>query len=249
VPYALGRRIAPLPPRTPQLRDHAISQVAAPPKLIRSHIPFAPSLYANDEVGDCTCAALANLMRGQAMTKGFDIAGITTGQVLALYSRFGYVAGDPATDQGATMTEVLASQLHTNWDLGPNEQAVALWASIDPGDLNAVRNACCRAGGVYVGLNLAQADMPPAEIWDIDTPVSAGDPTPGSEGGHAVMLWDYSGLADSDTVRIVTWGGFQLATWRWVASRMDEAHLVNWPQFGGVTGVDCPALEAACNAV
>ena len=120
---------------------------------------------------------------------------------------------------------------------------VGLYATSDPGDLNALRMIATGAGSAYLGVDLALADQN-AGTWDTDTPASAGDATPGSWGGHCLLAWDWTGIEDTDTVRLVTWGTFQAATWRWVRSRLTEVHGLFWRQLGDIPGLDYDRLAA-----
>lgn len=66
---------------------------------------------------------------------------------------------------------------------------------------------------------------------------------------HCLLGWSYSGLADSDTVDLLTWGTIQKVTWGWLKSRVMEAHGLVWPQLtlaNGLypTGPDLDALRA-----
>jgi hypothetical protein len=100
-----------------------------------------------------------------------------------------------------------------------------------------------RCGTAYLGVNLAAADEV-SNAWDINTPASAGDPTPGSWGGHCLLAWSYTGLGDEDVVTLVTWGSLlYTATWRWLASRCQEAHVVIWRQLMKPDGLNQAGLD------
>ena len=65
-------------------------------------------MMGNDEVDDCTCAAIGHII--EQWTAYTDPAPVimSTDQVVAAYSAFsGYVPGDPATDQGSTCLAAL----------------------------------------------------------------------------------------------------------------------------------------------
>ncbi|MFT8551027.1 MAG: hypothetical protein ABF739_08065 [Acetobacter okinawensis] len=69
------------------------------------------------------------------------------------------------------------------------------------------------------------------------------------QGRHCLLGWSYSGLSDSDTVDLLTWGAIQKVTWGWLRSRIMEAHGLVWPQLtqaSGLypTGPDLDALRA-----
>jgi hypothetical protein len=247
-PMKLGRVAKPVPANAPSLRRHAMAQATAAPVLDRTHLRYRPQIFANQSVGDCTCAAIGNAVLGQAALWGYTVD-ITDAKVLALYSAVsGYDPAKPETDKGAVEVDVLSYQATHGFDGGGQTPYVGLWASIEPGDLNLLRVATERLGVGYLGLNLALADQQ-GGVWDTDTPAADGDPTPGSWGGHAALLWSWTGLGDTDTVLIATWGTLQRATWRWVGSRLDEAHALVHPQLVGPgalnnAGVDREALEA-----
>ena len=211
----------------------------APARLNRAGSGLRPGLYGNDALGDCTCAGLANAVRAQAVLAGFDVD-ISDEAVLRLYAdSCGYRNGDPTTDLGGVETDVLGWQLAHGFDAGGEVPLVGEWATIDAGDLNAIRNACAVVGCVYLGVQLALADQEPI-VWDTAT---VGEQTPGSWGGHCLLLWDYQGVLPDDLVTLITWGRKQKATWRWLASRMDEAHAVFWRQLLAPTGLNAAGLD------
>ncbi len=238
----LGRRCAPVPANAPTFAAHAFAAQKAPPKLIRAHVPFQPAMDGNDTVGDCTWTGLANAIRAQAALSGFQV-NIPTQMVLDAYAASsGWVPGNPATDKGEVEVDVLARQATLGFDGGAEVPYVGMWGTIDPGNLNLLRLVMVRLGMGYLGVNLALADQT-TTVWDTETPASAGDPKPGSWGAHCLGLWDYEGVEDTHLVRLATWGKFQLATWRWVQSRMDEAHGIFHRQLFKTDGLNFAGLD------
>ena len=243
---ALGKRAAVIDGRMPHLAGHRMASAMAPAKIDRSSIAFLPGMYCNDRIGDCTAAGLANAARAQAALGGFDI-GIADDDVVGFYSAStGYDANHPWTDRGAVETDVLAYQLKAGFGTAGQTPLVGEWATIDPSDVNALRNVVAWVGAAYIGVQLAIADQS-SGLWDVGA--GAGDGAPGSWGGHCVCLWDYQGTDDDSLVTLLSWGTRRLATWRWLRSRMDEAHAVFWRQLftpSGLNfaGVDCEKLRA-----
>ncbi|RFD18588.1 hypothetical protein DY926_15845 [Komagataeibacter melaceti] len=231
----------------------------APARLDRSHIDPHPAMLGNDRIGDCTSAGIGNHLHATAALAGFDVADITTDAAVRFYSlSTGYVPGKPATDNGGIEVDVLGYAQREGYALA-TQTLFPLWGSADPADLNGVRNIAAGLSAAYLGVQLADADMwqdqdgnlPP--VWDTDSPAAHGDPTPGSAGGHCLLLWDYTGTADTDLVTLLTWGAKQKATWRWVRSRIMEAHGLAWRQLlpAGMlspSGQDGEALVAANDA-
>jgi hypothetical protein len=217
--------------------SHRFGAVPPPPILDRSRVSFEPSLYQNDILPDCTAVALANAARGVAALNGFDLV-LNQSSVPAFY---GACVGNPANlaeTDGAVMLDVLARQAAEGFDVGP-QTLHGLYATIDSHSRWALACGMARLGVGYWGVTLRERDMEHATVWDVQAGRDDGDVV----GGHAIIAWDYSGLADGDTLRIGTWGGWQPATWAWVAARLDEAYGIVWRQleradgtfYGGVT--------------
>ena len=236
----LGKKAAVIDARMPRLAGHRLASAVAPAKIDRSAVAFSSGLYCNDRIGDCTAAGLANAARAQAVLGGFDL-GIADDDVVRFYSAStGYDANHPWTDQGAVETDVLAYQLKAGFWTAGQAPLVGEWATVDPSDVNALRNVVAWVGAAYLGVQLAIADHS-AGVWDIGAGV--GDATPGSWGGHCVCLWDYQGTDDDSLVTLLSWGARQLATWRWLRSRMDEAHAVFWRQLFTPAGLNFAGVD------
>jgi hypothetical protein len=201
----------------------------------RKAIDFGVQCDANDHVGNCAFVGIANGARADAALRGFKV-NITTPTVLGWYGRAGY----PQQDNGAVLLDVLASQLGQAFMAEQQLPLCGPFATLDVRNRGLLARAMERVGWVYPGFALAVADQV-ADVWDINTPAAAGDPTPGSWGGHcADMLW-CNGIDDDSLVFLATWGIIHPATWRWVDSRMEEAHVVIWRS---VQGIDYDRLAA-----
>ncbi|HQT38904.1 MAG TPA: hypothetical protein PK231_05720 [Acidocella sp.] len=232
--FRLGRIRETVPESAPRLAGKYLSAIKAPERLDRSGIDPHAQMLLNDTLGDCTCAAMGNLLSARAAILGFEVQAPDSA-VLALYERVGgYVPGDAATDRGAVMTDVMASVSVQGWDIGQQVPATCGWGVMDPGDFNGARVAGALLAGANWGVNLAAADMAAVQagaVMDTSYPASYGDPAPGSLGGHDLIgCWDWTGTEPDDTVRLITWGGLYRATWRWVASRLEINAAVAWPQ-------------------
>ena len=240
----LGRKSGPIPDKFPSLDGHKMRAMIAPAKLDRSHLPFEPRLDGNDVAGCCTWVAVSNAIRAQWAMLGLQGA-IDTTAALRAYSRSsGYKPGDAASDTGEFETTVLREQA-IGYEAGGPGPYCGLYGSIHPDDWNAQRLVMSRLGAVYLGVNLALADQA-GGVWDTNTP---GDQRPGSWGGHACLAWSYSGTEDTDLVMLATWGTLVPCTWRWLRSRVEEAHMLVHPQIVGPdrltgAGIDRDLLAA-----
>jgi len=227
----LGAKPAVVHPGQPRLDRLRMMARVAPPVLIRDHIQPQAKMFANGSIGDCTSAGLANSIRAVSALNGFTTDVIDADAIKFYEHSTGYVDGDPATDQGGVETDVLAYAAASGYAL-QTQTLYPIWGTIDPQNLNSIRVAAASLGPVYLGVQLAIADQANVgAVWDTDTPASDGDPTPGSWGGHCLLAgFSYYGTSDTDIVLLTTWGTQQRATWRWVRSRIMEAHGLLWPQ-------------------
>ena len=231
--------------RTPSLASHRFAAVPPPVRLDRSAIEFQPGLYGNDYLPDCSAAGLTNAAGMVAAINGYTLA-IDADKVPPFYAAC--VGCDPtdaameATD-GAMLLDVLQRQLQSGFDVGEQVPLIGLHGTL-PLQRSVIANAMCRLGHAYLGVTLLERDMEPAVVWD----VQPGRDDGAVVGGHCVVGWDYGGLGDGDTLRLATWGGWQRATWQWLAARLDEAHALVWRQLaaasGADIGVDADALAA-----
>jgi hypothetical protein len=95
-------------------------------------------------------------------------------------------------------------------------------------------------GAGYWGVTLRERDMERDVLWD----VADGRDDGAVVGGHCLISWDYTGLADDALVRLGTWGDWQMATWEWVRARLDEAHGLVWRQLVRADGTFYAGLTA-----
>lgn len=227
----LGRRPHD-PARVAAVRQHRMGASKPPTKLDRSNIPFAVGMYGNDTMPNCTAVATANIARAFSwVSAGCDIP-IDPTKVPAFYALCldipDTAAAIMATD-GAVILDVLQRAAAHGYDVGQQVNLLPEHAAIDPGDRLAIADAALSFGAADLGVALSVSDQN-MSVWDTAAPASAGNPAPGSWGGHDLFLWDWNGLDDDSLVRLGTWGGWQLATWRWVQARAEELYRLDWPQ-------------------
>jgi len=220
---------------------HVFGSALAPAKVDRTACKVFPGLYNNDTYGDCTCVALTNYARCIAALNGFELT-VDAHAPLKLYSN---VLDNPPNLQatnGAVALDVLHYQEQNGFDIGP-QMLVGRF-----GRVNLTRNDLAlgidRLGGGYWGVLLRAADMDAAtggsKFWDLT-------PNDGAvEGGHMINAFDYTGLGDSDMVRVGTWAMWFYATWRWVLNRIEEAYAIAWRQLARTDGTFAfnPGLDA-----
>ncbi len=227
--------------RAPRLGAHPIARRVAQPVLDRSGVPFRPCVFANDTLSDCTAAGLGNAALALGALDGFQPV-VTEPAVEAFYSATsGYVPGQPATDVGAVLTDVLAYQAANGFNSGA-DLLTGPWATVDPYDRNLLALGMETLGVVVLGVALSEADLNRVgQPWDIGVMSTGGDATPAYL--HCLLGWSYDGLRDVDLVQLATWGALQAATWRWVERAIREAHVVVWRPLLATAGVSWTGLE------
>lgn len=178
---------------------------------------YAKQMFANDEIGDCTCAGVANIrILMTSHTQGLSIP--KTGDVVALYSAVtGYIPGNPATDNGAAMTDVL-----DYWQrVGFLGNKILGWAQIDHTNQIHRQLAVQLFGATYVGVQLpASAQDQFKENVQCNWSVVKGSPI---EGGHCIIHPGY-GSKGGDYVTWANW--FVKASTEWENLYIDEEYAV-----------------------
>lgn len=219
-----------LPPRTVKGQPHLYTvgdTRRAPTHCDRSSVAFAPLLGHNDVYGDCTAIGLQNSAIGFMALNGSGLVSSDQDAVTFYQQSTGFDPNDPATDRGGVEVDVLSFAAAHGIQLGYNK-LFPLWGSVGIQSQNDLALACSDLGAIYLGVALAEADeLSIGSVWDTST---CGCQTPGSWGYHCLLLWDYEGLEADAQLTLITWGKQQKATWRWLLSRITEAHAVIWPQ-------------------
>lgn len=214
-------------PRQPVLTNTRMMARLPPARLDRSRINPSPRMLANDIAGDCTSAGIGNALRAISALGGYQ-TDVTDDNALMFYEESAGYRGTPETDIGAVETEVLSYALRHGY---PTESGTyyPLWGSTDTGR-NSVALLMASLGVAYLGVQLSTSDMDNVARRGPDTVLTLDNGIPGSAGGHCLLAWDYTGMSDTDTVTLLTWGMKIKCTWEWLDSRIMEAHGMVWPQ-------------------
>ena len=212
----------------PQHRMAAASPV--PAKLVRAHIPFAPGLYDNDTLPDCTAAGLANAASAFGLVRSGAPPVIDPASVPRVYAACVDNPPDLAASNGAVMQDVLQRAEAGGVDFGQQVPLLPTHAACDARSREQLAHVMLIYGAGYWGLDLTERDMA-----QMGRPLLDDDGSDRSDvvGGHCVVGWAYDGLGDDDRVQIATWGRLQAVTWRWLGLRLHEAWAVSWPQLVG----------------
>lgn len=177
----------------------------------------------NDTIGDCTIAAVGHAIQTWTSVVG-SARVMTDAEALQGYERFGYVPGNPDTDNGANAQDVLQSWSSPGFQCGGVNDSLDGFCTLRAGDPQETKEGVAWLGAVYAGI-LLPLGVQGASEWDcgpLDTngAPSTGPWAPGSWGGHAVPIVGYA----SRGLIVVTWGSLLWMSWPFWKVYGDEAY-------------------------
>ena len=225
-----------------QLKDYLGAVPNPPSKTYYEYkVKTQWEMDGNDSVGDCTCACIAHMIMLATAHTGIMFVP-STAQVLAAYSAITGYNGDPSTDNGANITDVLNYWQKT----GIAGHKIVAWAAVDPSNLKQVEQAIWLFGGVDIGIEVYQSMMDQTNAmqpWD--------NPSGSDLGGHSIPLFGYGSQGTTG----VTWGALQQMGWPCFQQICSEAYAVitqDWiNQLTGKTysGFNLAQLQADLTAI
>lgn len=171
----------------------------------------------NDKIlisGNCTSVGIANTLLARSIFAGHTNPP-TTADILSFYERFGFIPGDPATDQGATLIECIQSWMRQGYPVRGTANKLLGYASIDPHNHTLMHAAIEIFGDVYIGVTLDEAQQTQT-TWDY----VAGSAT---WGGHCISCnaFDSNGL-----YRVTSWAEWLPVTKNFMDQQCDEAYVL-----------------------
>lgn len=209
------------------------------------HPPAAWPMFHNDQIGDCTCAAVGHMLEGWTSALGAEI-NVTDDQVIAAYRAVsGYDPSTGANDNGAVELDMLNFWRHT----GVAGRRISAFASVDVATKGLLEAACWLFGGLYIGVALPAGAERMNGVWSLPTRHTGPAWEPGSWGGHAVNVIGY----DRYGVTLITWGEKWRMTWGFWRAYVDEAWAIisnDWLTGGHtLAGFDAAQLAADLAAI
>lgn len=213
----------------------------APPPPQSGYVDNVPTwpMFLNDSIGDCTIAAAAHILQQWTTyaTKPFIP---TDAQVLQAYEAVsGYRPNNPDSDRGAVMLNVLKY-----WkNKGIAGHKIIAYVSVNPLNINEVRQAIQLFGNCYIGVALPISAQTPKTgtngkpLWSIPDASTGSDGNPGSWGGHCIPMVSYGIDPQGNTQsEIITWGQIYNMTWDFFQKYCDEAYAIltqDWIEANG----------------
>lgn len=153
----------------------------------------------------------------------------------------GYVPGNPSTDNGAVISDVLSYWQKT----GIANHKISAYAEIGSNNHTLIRQAIDIFGSVDIGVQLPLAAQKMGNYWYMMGATSlTGDFAPGSWGGHSIPLVAYNDWS----YICVSWGQLIRISLKFLESYCDERWTCLTPDwFEGtksVSGFDLVQMEA-----
>lgn len=224
--FKLGRKPARHDKRTFKLRAYLPTLPPLPTTVDWGTKVTAWQFLLNDSLGDCTCACAGHMEMLWTSDAG-TLAVPADSDILTAYEAIGgYQPGNPATDQGCAVLDVL-NYWRQNGIAG---RKILAYATLELTDQQQIMAAIALFGCAYFGVNLTNADITANEAGqEWSAPFNAADLI----GGHAIPAVQY----DADGVTFITWGARQRASWAWVLAHAEEAYACLSQDFISGTGL------------
>lgn len=220
----LGKRPPRIDARTLRLARYITKLAPAPPVFDQSTRATNFGMMLNDQLGDCTIAAVGHMQQIWTSQTSAEVTAPDALIETAYEAIGGYKPGDPTTDQGCVMLDVLRYWKKN----GMFGRGLSAYVSVDTTKRQEVMDAIYYFGGLYVGLALPLSAQSQAEWVKVLGPSGA----PGSWGGHCVAVPAYSfaralpGESIPRTLTCITWGERLPMTWQFFANYCDEAYAL-----------------------
>lgn len=234
----LGRKAVKHDSRTLRLENYLTPDIPpAPPSANWSCGVSDWGMLDNDRLGDCTIAGAIHAVMVWAKNLNVPVS-FTDRTAIQYYSKWcGYNPSNPASDQGGILLDIV-----NDWKAQTlNNFGLAAFTSVNPQNIEHVKQAINLFGGLYIGVALPLSAQGQSE-WDVISTIgwftrlfsgqAGGNTDPGSWGGHCVYVVGY----DEETVTVITWGGLLKMTWAFWRTYVDECYALLSPTWVGAKG-------------
>jgi hypothetical protein len=222
----LGKKPARVDLRTFKMARYLRAELPAPPQ----DFDWAPAgkftwpMLLNDSLGDCVVAGALHSIEEWSGNAAEPIIA-NNNDALAIYEVFGYVPGNPSTDNGIDMLSFMNYWRKTGLMVGGQKHQILAYVSVNPKDPVEVAQAIYLFGNLFTGvaLPLTAQDQ---EVWSVPGQL-AGNAQPGSWGGHCIPIMQYDiGAKYPEGLTCITWGERLVMTWDFLSTYCDEAYAV-----------------------
>ncbi|MHB1957027.1 MAG: hypothetical protein ACYCOU_25200, partial [Sulfobacillus sp.] len=217
--------------RTLAIRSYLTPQLLPPPEsldLTRGQTDFR--MLMNNSLGCCTIAGALHQCMLWTLNTGLEDT-VNDGEALEYYEKWcGYVYGNPATDQGGTLYDVLRA-----WKAQTLEgNSLDAYANVDIQNVLEVKQAINLFGGMYCGLAFPNSAFS-QNVWSL----VADDG--GLAGGHCVTACGY----DATGPKVISWGRVYSVTWGFWLKYFNEGYALISPEWINKNGQSPTGLDMA----
>jgi len=246
----LGKQAKRIDRRTLQFMDYLKAALPAPPGSMgySSKVPLPWPMMLNDILGDCVPAAAGHMVEEWTANTGKVVTPRDAAILKAYEDVGGYVKGDPSTDNGCVMLDML-----NYWrQVGVANHKILAYAELPLAQSGPWERTMPAGfeystwlfGNVFLGIQLPISAQGQS-VWSVPPGGPVDDGSPGSWGGHCVPIVGYGGTG----VQVVSWGQKLNVTWNFLWAYADEAYAVlssDWIAASGQAPnhFDLAALEA-----
>ena len=181
-------------------------RIMPPPVNWAAKMPPDLGMMLNDQLGDCTVAAIGHLIQVWSFNCGRHEMQTEPDSIIEKWYELidGYVPGDPSTDQGGIMQHVMKYWIRKGVPTQSEglNKALAV-VEVDPQSDIDIATAISDCGAVNIGFNvpayiLPDDGSPPPYIWDVNPRADNS-----IIGGHDVIA---PGFNASMMLNVVSWG-------------------------------------------
>ena len=257
----LGKRAPRRDLRTLKLSDYLTPELPKPP-IRAGYIDQVKSwpMLLNDSLGDCAVACPGHQIQQWTTYAGTPFVPRDKDILKAYEDVGGYKPGDPSTDNGCYILDVLKYWRKT----GIAGHKILAFASVNFNNRTEMEQAIYLFGSLNVGVALPLSAQNPTHhdplgfckpCWSVPKGGPYGDGSPGSWGGHCIPIVGYSNdPAGYPGVEVITWGAVYDMTWPFIKNYMDEAWVIltqDWINAAGKTptGLNLAQLQADLAAI
>jgi len=233
----LGKRAPKIDARTLKLKNYLGSGLK--PKTHQWWVPIGSwPMMLNDTLGDCVPAAAGHSIEQWTALATLKPVVLPDATIEKTYEAVGgYVPGNPATDQGCVMLDMLNYWRKT----GVGGHKIMAYADLNPLSRGQVEASVQLFANCYIGIQLPITAQNQDE-WEVVS--TTGDGAPGSWGGHCVPAIAY----DGEGLTVVTWGATKRMSWAFLEAYSDEAYALlseEWIESNALSpsGFNLPALK------
>lgn len=227
--YKLGKLPPKIDHRTLQMSRYRIPGAIQVPEEVSWVTKLSNlGMMLNDQLGDCAEAATGHSVQQWTTYAGKTVIPSDSAVETMYEDAAGYVPGQPSTDQGSVLINVLNYWRKT----GIGGHKILAYVQVNPLNLQEVREAIYLFGNVYTGIQLPISAQD-ADSWTVS---AAGTPNgvPGSWGGHCIPIMAQS----PETLTCVTWGSLLKMSHNFALDYIDEMYAIvsqDWIEANGLS--------------